>query len=40
LDYPELSRRITNEEYEKVVNRAIEMGLTNLDVQGYRWLQR
>jgi putative pyruvate formate lyase activating enzyme len=39
LDYPEISRRITSEEYERVVERAIEMGLTNLDVQGYRWLQ-
>jgi putative pyruvate formate lyase activating enzyme len=39
FDYPELSRRITNEEYAKVVKRAQEAGLTNLDVQGYRWLQ-
>jgi len=38
-DYPEISRRITSEEYKKVVNRAQEMGLTNLDIQGYRWLQ-
>jgi len=37
-DYPEISRRITAEEYERVVNRAHELGLTNLDVQGYRWL--
>ena len=36
-DYPELSRRITREEYTKAVNRAKVMGLTNLDVQGY-WL--
>jgi putative pyruvate formate lyase activating enzyme len=36
-DYPELSRRITREEYKKVVNRAKEVGLTNLDIQGY-WL--
>ena len=36
-DYPELSRRITREEYKKAVNRAKEVGLTNLDVQGY-WL--
>jgi putative pyruvate formate lyase activating enzyme len=36
-DYPELSRRITREEYTKAVNRAKEGGLTNLDVQGY-WL--
>jgi putative pyruvate formate lyase activating enzyme len=39
-DYPEISRRITSEEYGKVVKRAQEMGLTNLDIQGYRWLER
>jgi putative pyruvate formate lyase activating enzyme len=39
-DYPEISRRITNEEYARVVARAGEVGLTNLDVQGYWWLQR
>ncbi len=39
FDYPELSRRITREEYEKVVRRAKEVGLTNLDVQGYWWLR-
>ena len=38
-DYPEISRRITNEEYAAVVKRAKENGLTNLDVQGY-WLLR
>jgi putative pyruvate formate lyase activating enzyme len=38
-DYPEISRRITSEEYNKVAKRAQEMGLTNLDIQGYRWLQ-
>ncbi len=37
-DYPEISRRITSEEYIKVVNKAQEVGLTNLDVQGYWWL--
>lgn len=36
FDYPEISRGITREEYEEVVNRAKELGLTNLDVQGYR----
>jgi putative pyruvate formate lyase activating enzyme len=36
FDYPEISRRITREEYEEAVNRAKELGLTNLDVQGYR----
>jgi putative pyruvate formate lyase activating enzyme len=38
FDYPEISRRITKEEYIKVVNRAQEVGLTNLDVQGFWWL--
>jgi putative pyruvate formate lyase activating enzyme len=38
-DYPELSRRITREEYIRVVKKAQEVGLTNLDIQGYWWLQ-
>jgi len=38
-DYPEISRRITGEEYKKVIERAKEMGLTNLDIQGYWWLK-
>ncbi len=38
-DYPEISRRITREEYLKVVSRAKELGLTNLDIQGYWWLE-
>ena len=37
-DYPEISRRITNEEYIKVVDKAVEVGLTNLDVQAYWWI--
>ena len=37
-DYLQISGRITNEEYEKVVRRAKELGLTNLDIQGYLWL--
>ena len=36
-DYPELSRRIIREEYIGVVNKAKEMGLTNLDIQAYWW---
>ena len=36
-DYPEISRRISTKEYDKVVNKAVEIGLTNLDVKGYRW---
>jgi putative pyruvate formate lyase activating enzyme len=38
-DYPELSRRITGAEYKKAVNRAKEVGLTSLDIQGYWWLK-
>ena len=37
FDYPELSRRITRQEYRETVNRAKEMGLSNLDIHGY-WL--
>jgi putative pyruvate formate lyase activating enzyme len=37
-DYPQISRRITSEEYSKVVRRAQELGLTNLDIQGQRWM--
>lgn len=39
-DYPEISRRITREEYQSVVQRAQDLGLTNLDIQGYWWLQQ
>jgi putative pyruvate formate lyase activating enzyme len=35
FDYPEISRRITREEYGEVVRRAKELGLTNLDARGY-----
>jgi putative pyruvate formate lyase activating enzyme len=38
--YPEISRRITSEEYKSAVERAQEVGLTNLDIQGYWLLQR
>ena len=38
-DHPELSRRITKKEYMKVVEKAKDLGLTNLDVQGYWWLK-
>ena len=37
-DYPELSRRISGEEYKNVVRKAQEAGLTNLDIQGFWWL--
>ncbi|MFO7916858.1 MAG: radical SAM protein [Anaerolineae bacterium] len=39
-DYPELSRRINDEEYQRVVQKAKEVGLTNLDIQGRWWLER
>lgn len=35
-DYPEISRRITREEYREVIAWAREAGLTNIDVQGMR----
>ena len=34
-EYPEISRRITREEYEDAVNWAKAAGLTNLDLQGF-----
>ena len=36
FDYPEISRPVTREEYEKAVKWARGAGLTNLDIQGYR----
>jgi len=39
-DYPEISRRITREEYDRVVNRAKDLGLSNLDIHGYWWFKR
>jgi len=36
-DYPEISRRITRKEYDKVIRKAEKVGLTNLDIQGYWW---
>ena len=35
FEYPEISRRITREEYNEVLRWAKEAGLTNLDIQGY-----
>jgi len=35
-EYSEISRRITREEYEEAVQCARNVGLTNLDLQGYR----
>jgi putative pyruvate formate lyase activating enzyme len=36
-DYPEIARRLTSEEYYQVVRKAEDVGLTNLDIQGYWW---
>ncbi|MHC4732556.1 MAG: radical SAM protein, partial [Planctomycetota bacterium] len=38
FDYPEISRRITRAEYKKAVDQAKQVGLTNLDIQGW-WLR-
>lgn len=35
FEYPEISRRITSEEYKKAVDWARSAGLTNIDIQGY-----
>lgn len=35
FEYPEISRKITREEYEEVVAYARKVGLTSLDIQGY-----
>ncbi len=37
FDYPEISRRITGDEYKGVVEHARAAGLTNLDIQKYPW---
>jgi len=36
FEYPEISRRITQEEFAEAVRWAKEAGLTNLDIQGWR----
>ena len=38
FDYPEISRRLTREEYREAVGWAREAGLTNLDIQGWSLL--
>jgi putative pyruvate formate lyase activating enzyme len=40
IEYPEISRRITPQEYEKAIRWAREAGLTNVDVQGWPWSGR
>jgi putative pyruvate formate lyase activating enzyme len=37
-EFPALSRRITRQEYEDAVAWARQAGLTNVEIQGYRWL--
>ena len=39
FDHPEIARRITRAEYKEAVDSAKRVGLTNLDVQGSRWLR-
>ena len=39
-DFPKIARRITGEEYRQVVDHAQGLGLTNLDIQRFRWLWR
>jgi len=36
-EFPEIDRRVTREEYAQVVAWARTAGLTNLDIQGYRF---
>ncbi len=37
FEYPEIARTITREEYTQAIRRAKEAGLTNLEIQGYRY---
>jgi putative pyruvate formate lyase activating enzyme len=37
FEYPEISRKISTEEYVNAIKLAKEVGLTNLDIQGYRY---
>lgn len=39
-EYQEIARSVTPDEYRQVVERAKELGLTNLDIQGFGWLER
>lgn len=36
--YPKIARKINREEYKNAVTWANKKGLTNLDIQGYRWI--
>ena len=35
FEYPKISRRITRQEYEEVVEYTRQLGFTNLEIQGY-----
>jgi putative pyruvate formate lyase activating enzyme len=35
FDYPEIARRLNQEEYQSAIKYAKELGMTNLDIQGY-----
>ena len=37
FDYPEISRRITHQEYNAAIQWAVKVGLSNLDIQGWRF---
>lgn len=39
-DYPDIARRVTREEYRNVLEKAEEVGLTNLDARAFRWFGR
>ncbi|MBM9535828.1 radical SAM protein [Desulfobulbus alkaliphilus] len=40
FDFPKIARRITSDEYARVVAKAEQLGLTNLDIRGHWWLRR
>jgi len=37
MQYPEISRKITRQEYMEAIKHAESTGLTNLEIQGYYW---
>ncbi|AFG36987.1 radical SAM protein [Spirochaeta africana] len=39
FDFPRIARRVTRTEYQKIVDHAVELGLTNLDARTARWLR-
>ena len=34
-EFPEISRRITRDEYAEAIGHAINAGLTNIEIQGF-----